>query len=70
MTHKLYKNNKNWRIKKNTTQNLNWVISLAINMRFTCIACSLQDYVQLHMCIILCLTSEILSFIINTKKKK
>lgn len=38
-------------------------------MRFTCIACSLQDYVQLHMCIILCLTSEILSFIINTKKK-
>lgn len=37
-------------------------------MRFTCIACSLQHYVQLHMCIILCLTSEILSFIINKKK--
>lgn len=38
-------------------------------MRFTCIAWPLQDYVQLHMCIILCLTSEILSFIINKQNK-
>lgn len=42
-----------------------WVISLAINMRFTCIAWPLQDYVQLHVkCITFCLTSEIISFII------